>query len=174
MRVNSFTTRWPFLRWLLTPVASVLGFVLALVLGLVAYVATDRWFPWEAFGFDGPWCPVFVWVNSALVCAFSALAAVLVVSFGTWTAPTRARWVPWAVYAIGAATAMVMAAPFGASFLRGESPAGSDGPRSLQWCSLGGVIVPAFGSLIAGAFTAFACARSERCNAAPAHPTDGS
>lgn len=93
---------------------------------------------------------------------FSAVAAALVVLFGTVVAPDRKPWVPWSLYGIGTAFALwmaVMLAIPSAETFENEAVVGRDFAIEQRWRRLGRSVFPGASSLTVGAVVAWACAR---------------
>ena len=97
------------LRWLLVIPAALVGWYLALVVGLLLLSLVESFCPSEAMVSGHCYAAWFQWSEEALFVLTTALAAWLVVLLPTLTCPTRKRTVASIAYVIGAVTAIIFA-----------------------------------------------------------------
>lgn len=139
------------LRWILAIVASIAGFYLATFLAILGLefvkVILQKFFCQQL---DSGQCSNPLWVDAVPFSIFlvlgSMLAAVLVVSLGTFVAPGRQRSTPWIFFLLGTSALLVL------------------GSEILDWPPRMDLVVAMVAAFIAGGVTASLLDRA-RCGA---------
>lgn len=102
------------LRWALTPVVSLLGWYLALVISMGLYALTQSLCPQEHLVSGLCSASWFSAASKAIICFGAGLAATLVVLFSALMAPAKKMQVAWFVFALGLVVAVCMTLQTGA------------------------------------------------------------
>jgi hypothetical protein len=97
------------LRWVLTPIASISAWYVALFLGIILLGIAESFCPTDEMVSGMCVAPWFQVVESGIFCFSTALSAVFVVSSAYFVAPAGKVLIAWLAFFIGAIVAFIVA-----------------------------------------------------------------
>lgn len=95
-------------RWALVAPAALSGWYLTLLLGLILHGVLEKFCPSDQVVSNACIAPWFSTATDILMILCAGLAATLVVTFGTWAAPSHRTTVAWALFGVGSVMALSM------------------------------------------------------------------